>query len=84
MSQKKLRIWALFTQWKVFDCLDYELLIAKVIAYGFSLPAVKLIHDYLSKGKQQTKINSSYSRWHEIIFGVPQSSTIGPLFFKFF
>ena len=46
---------------KAFDCLDHELLIAKPHAYGFSLPALKLIHEYLSNRKQQTKINSSYS-----------------------
>ena len=33
---------------QVFDCLFYELIIAKLNAYGFSLPALKLIHDYLS------------------------------------
>ena len=32
---------------KAFDCLDHELLIAKLNAYGFSLPALRLIHDYL-------------------------------------
>jgi len=59
---------------KAFDCLDHELLIAKLNAYGVSLPALKLIHDYLSNRKQCTKVNSSYSTWHEIIFGVPQGS----------
>ena len=39
---------------KVFDCLDYELLIAKLIAYGFSLPALKLVHNYLHhKGNKE-------------------------------
>lgn len=33
---------------KPFDFFDDELLIAKLNAYGFSLPAFKLIHDYLS------------------------------------
>ena len=34
---------------KAFDCLSHELIIAKLNAYGFSLPALKLIHDYLSR-----------------------------------
>ena len=34
------------------DCLPYELLIAKLHAYGFSLPALRLVHSYLSNRKQ--------------------------------
>ena len=33
---------------KAFDCLDHELLIAKLNACVFSLPALKLIQSYLS------------------------------------
>ena len=40
---------------KAFDCLNHELLIAKLNAYDFSLPVLKLVHDYLSKRKQRTK-----------------------------
>ena len=40
---------------KAFDCLDHELLIAKLNAYGFSLTALKLVHNYLSNIKQRTK-----------------------------
>ena len=39
---------------KTFDCLDHELLIAKLNSYGFSLTALRLIHDYLSHRKQRT------------------------------
>ena len=67
-----------------FECLDHEFLITKLKAYGFSLPALKLIHDYLSNRKQQTKINSSYSRWHEIILVVPQGSIVGPFLIDYF
>ena len=69
---------------KAFDCLDHELLIAKLNAYGFSLTALKLVHNYLSNRKQRTKINSTYSSLLEIIFGVRQESILGPLLFNIF
>ena len=48
---------------KTFDCLNHDLLIVKLNAYGFSLPALRLFHEYLSNRKQRTKINNSYSTW---------------------
>ena len=69
---------------KTFNCLDHELLIAKLNAYGFSLTALKLIHDYLSNRKERTKINSPYNDWHDIILGVSQGSILGPLLFNIF
>ena len=57
---------------KVFDCLNYELLIAKLNTHGFTLPTLKLAHDYLSDKKQRTRINNAYSTWFEIHFGIPK------------
>ena len=47
-------------------------MVAKLHAYGFS---------YLSNRWQRTKINNTFSSWVEILFGVPQGSILGPLFF---
>ena len=57
---------------KAFDCICHDLLIAKLNAYGVSLPALKLIKDYLQNRKQRTKIGSSYSNWEDITSGIPQ------------
>ena len=64
---------------KAFDCLNHELLISKLEAYGFSKSALKLVYDYLSNRKQRVKINGSFSSWQESIKGVPQGSVLGPL-----
>ena len=47
--------------YKAFDCLDRGFLIAKANASRFSLPALRLIHDYLSHRKQSARVNNSYS-----------------------
>ena len=44
---------------KAFDCLSHELLLAKLHAYGFSIPALRLVYSYLKNRKQRTKINSA-------------------------
>ena len=43
---------------KAFHCLNHDLLIAKLNAYGFSFHALILIHDYLLNRKQRARINN--------------------------
>ena len=40
---------------KAFDCICHDLLVAKLDAYGLSLPSLKLIQDYLLNRKKKTK-----------------------------
>ena len=40
---------------KASDCLDHELLIAKLNEYGFSLPALKLVHDFYQIGNNKLR-----------------------------
>lgn len=44
---------------KAFDCLNHDLSIAKLNVYGFSLPALRLIHDYLLSRKKRVGRSSS-------------------------
>ena len=69
---------------KAFDTINHELLIAKLNAYGFSEPSLKLIYNYLKDRLQHIKINSTFSEWSELIQGVPQGSALGPLLFNIY
>ena len=69
---------------KAFGCLNHELLIAKLNAYGFSRSALLFIHSYLTNRKQRVKVNGSFSKWTETLLGVPQDSVLGPLLFNIY
>ena len=56
---------------KAFDCLNHELLIAKLEAYEFSYSSLNIISSYLSGRKQRNKVNNMYSEWADITTGVP-------------
>ena len=51
---------------KVYDCFPYDLLVAKLHAYGFSLSSLKMIYSYLTSRKQRVKIKSTYISWLDI------------------
>ena len=69
---------------KAFDCIDYNLLIAKLNAYGFEKRWLVFIHSYLTKCKQRTKVDSAFSSWEILPSSVPQGSILGPLLFNIY
>ena len=64
--------------------MNHVLLIAKLNAYGLSVPTLRITHDYLSNRNQRTKINCSYSEWLQMGFGVQQRSILEPLLFNIY
>ena len=51
---------------KAFDTKSHELLIAKLLVYGFNKESLELILDYLSNRWQRTKIGDNFSSWAEL------------------
>ena len=67
---------------KTFDCIDHNLLITKIFWYGVTTRLHDLIFSYLRNRTHSVRINNSYSNKHEIMYGVPQVSVLGPLLFN--
>ena len=67
---------------KVFDCLNHNLLIAKVNGCGVNRELLRFLCSYLKNRTQRTKVDASYSRFSEIISWVLQGSILGPLPFN--
>lgn len=70
---------------KAFDCVDHDILLKKLKAYGIRDNQLKLIKSYLKGRKQKVRINVDnnifISEEKEITRGVPQGSILGPLLF---
>ena len=67
---------------KAFDCIPHDPIIAKLAAYGFDTNALKLIHNNLYNRKQRVKVNSAYSIWKVMFYGVSQGSILRPFLFS--
>ena len=69
---------------KAYDCVNHDLIIAKLEAYGVGDNSLRLIQNYLSQRQQRVKVGSSFTEWLEIILGIPQGSILPPILFNIF
>ena len=67
---------------KAFDCLQHDLILAKLHAYGFEIQALKLIYSYLSNIFQSVKVKDTYSSTNKVKSDVPQGSLLGVILFN--
>jgi len=72
---------------KVFDSVNHDILLSKLLYYGICGKAKVLLKSYAQNRYQRVQITNSYrnsntdSKWTKIKYGVPRGSILGPLFF---
>ena len=64
---------------KAFDTVNHDILCKKFDLYGLLGNVNNLIKLYLSNRKQFVSINGSDSNMRDLVCGVPQGSSLGPL-----
>ena len=57
---------------KAFDSVPHERLLSKVRAYGVDGEIEAWLQDFLKGRRQRVVINGSYSKWTDVLSGIPQ------------
>ena len=66
---------------KAFDCINHDILCAKLEHYGFRGHSLQFLRSYLSDRRQFLTMGGLDSKERVVNIGVPQGSILGPLLF---
>lgn len=66
---------------RAFDCVDHNLLLAKLHYFGLTERPASFFQHYLCGRKQQVRTSTGTSGPGEVLSGVPQGSILGPLLY---
>lgn len=66
---------------KAFDCVQHDILIAKLKHYKLDVRFITLIKSYLENRRQVVYVDGTPSEIKTISHGVPQGSVLGPILF---
>ena len=69
---------------KAFNRVWHEGLLYKLKLYGINGLLLKLLKSFLTNRFQRVVLNGQTLSWTDVLAGVPQGSTLGPLFFLIF
>ena len=84
LEQKKTPFNVYIDLSKAFDTLNHDILLSKLEFYGVHRSSISLIESYLCNRKQFCDYNNVTSDKLNIHTGVPQGSTLRPLFFSIY
>ena len=64
-----------------FDTIDHDILLTRLRNIGVGGTALRWIESYMSGRTQVVNVHGTFSSQADLLYGVPQGSVLGPLFF---